>query len=162
MLNLDDIVEGRALLARAKSGEPGAREALGAWFEAWGGLVLDMFERIHAPLPDPKRRFCSECGNRSAWPHTSWCSNKAESPPVATPVLTTWEHLRGTKRLLTEAIQMLESRPGRDDEPRGDAHPNEVAEIQLDLAHAAIEAAMASEKPVYDEQPDGHTRVRVR
>jgi hypothetical protein len=50
MLNLDDIAEGRALLARAKSGEAGAREALGAWFEAWGGLVLDMFERIHAPL----------------------------------------------------------------------------------------------------------------
>jgi len=73
LLTLEDIAEGRALLARAKAGEPGARQTLGAWFEAWGGLVLDMLERIHAPLTHPKRRFCPECGNRSFWPHASWC-----------------------------------------------------------------------------------------
>lgn len=82
MLKLEDIAEGRALLARAKAGEPDARQALGTWFEAWGGLVLDMFAALHEPLPDPKRRFCSECGNRSFWPHTAWCSeNHVGSEP---------------------------------------------------------------------------------
>lgn len=85
MLTLKDITEGRALLERAKAQAPGAAQELGKWFEAWGGLVFDMFERIHTPPPDPKRRFCPECGNRSFWPHTSWCSERGRGPGDAPP-----------------------------------------------------------------------------
>lgn len=58
--------------------------------------------------------------------------------------MTDWERLKEAKRLVTEAIQVLELRTGKDEERKVTGHPVAVAEAQLDLAHAAIEAAMAN------------------